>query len=354
MTPAARLHGNETLLEVDNLRVHFHSARGVARAVDGVSFRVRRGETFGLVGESGCGKTVTALSVMRLVPTPPGRIVGGRVMLNGQDLHGLPESSLRRIRGDRIGMVFQEPMGALNPVFTVGQQVTEVLRRHRDVSRRQAAELAVQMLERVRIPEPARRMTEYPHQLSGGMQQRVVIAMALACGPDLLIADEPTTALDVTTQARILELLRELQRELAMSVLLITHDLGVIAEAADRVGVMYGGRIVECAGVNAIFHDPQHPYMAGLLRSLPGRQRGGHPLPAIAGSVPSPLAYPSGCRFHPRCSLAVRACAETRPQLRKVQPGHGAACIRLPGYWREGEALPAGLEPPDPRAAHAR
>jgi oligopeptide/dipeptide ABC transporter ATP-binding protein len=342
---------DERLLEVQDLKVHFFTESGVARAVDGVSLDIKPRETFGLVGESGCGKSVTALSIMRLVPSPPGRIVGGRVLLEGRDLLSLPDDRMQRVRGDRIAMVFQEPMSALNPVFTVATQITEGIRRHRGVSRREARELAVDMLNRVRIPDPEQRMGEYPHQLSGGMQQRVMIAMALACRPDLLIADEPTTALDVTIQARILNLLQELQDELGMSVLLITHDLGVIAEVADRVAVMYAGRIVEYADVRTIFHNPRHPYMISLLESLPSRAERGERLPAIPGFVPDARSYPSGCRFHPRCFMAATECAEIDPELREVEPGHRAACIRLPGYWRDGEPRPEGLELVEPAAA---
>jgi len=345
------VNDQDKLLEVERLKVHFFTETGVARAVDGVSLDIKPRETFGLVGESGCGKSVTALSIMRLVPSPPGRIVGGRVLLDGQDLLELPEGHMRSVRGNRIAMIFQEPMTALNPVFTVGSQIIESIRTHRDVSRRQARRLAVDMLDRVRIPDPEQRMTEYPHQLSGGMQQRVMIAMALAGRPDLLIADEPTTALDVTIQARILNLLQELQDELGMSVLLITHDLGVIAEVADRVAVMYAGRIVEYAHVRTIFHSPRHPYMISLLESLPVRAERGKPLPAIAGFVPDARNYPSGCRFHPRCFMAAPECAEIDPELREVEPGHRAACIRLPGYWREGEPRPEELELVDPAGA---
>jgi len=339
------------LLDVRDLGVRFYTEDGVARAVDGVSFDIRHRETFCLVGESGCGKSVTALSIMRLVPSPPGRIVSGQIRFNGQSLLRLSPRAMRDVRGNHIGMVFQEPMTALNPVFTIGNQVTEAVLQHRKVSRREAHELALEMLNRVRIPQPARRMREYPHQLSGGMQQRVMIAMALVCRPELLIADEPTTALDVTIQARILALLRELQQELGMSVLLITHDLGVVAEVADRVAVMYAGQIVERADVRTIFNRPLHPYMISLLRSLPAMTPPGRRLNVIVGQVPDARRLPSGCRFHPRCYMAAACCAQVAPELREIEPGHAARCLRLKGYWREGEPVPPGADPIDPKEA---
>ncbi|MDP6438734.1 MAG: ABC transporter ATP-binding protein, partial [Candidatus Brocadiia bacterium] len=288
------------LLEVRDLATHFYTEQGVARAVDGVSFDVRRGETFCIVGESGCGKTMTALSILRLV-SPPGRIVAGRVEFEGQDLLRVPDKAMRSIRGRQIGMVFQEPTTSLNPVFTAGNQIAEAITAHLGASRKKARGMALEMLEKVRIPEPGRRLESYPHQMSGGMQQRVMIGMALACTPSLLIADEPTTALDVTIQAQILELLRELQREMGMSVLLITHDLGVVAEVADSVAVMYAGRIVESAGVKPVFRDPLHPYMVSLLKSLPTLGSRQEKLRVIPGQVPDPRRFPTGCRFHPRC-----------------------------------------------------
>ncbi len=338
------------LLDVRDLTVHFYTDAGVARAVDGVSFAVGRKETFCLVGESGCGKSVTALSIMRLVPAP-GRIVTGRTAFDGRDLRALSPPAMREMRGNSISMIFQEPMTALNPVFTVGNQIVEAVREHRDVSASQARDIAVEMLERVRIPEPVQRFGEYSHQMSGGMQQRVMIAMALTCRPQLLIADEPTTALDVTIQAQILDLLLDLQDELGMSILLITHDLGVVAEVADRVAVMYAGRIVEHADVRTIFRRPSHPYLVGLLRSLPAMSEPGQRLNVIPGQVPDARRYPRGCRFHPRCPIAVPQCARTEPELREVGPGHEAACIRLEGYWRRGEMVPPGLELVDPGAA---
>ncbi|NLW50117.1 MAG: ABC transporter ATP-binding protein [Candidatus Brocadiaceae bacterium] len=330
-----------TVLEVSDLRTEFRTENGIARAVDGVSFRIGRGETFCLVGESGCGKSVTALSILRLVPSPPGRITSGRVLFGGRDLRGLSERRMRRVRGAGIGMIFQEPMTALNPVFTVGNQVAEAVRAHADVSRSEARRRALDLMERVYIRDAARRYDDYPHQMSGGMLQRVMIAMALVGRPDLLIADEPTTALDVTVQARILDLLRELRDEMGMAVLLITHDMGVVAEVADTVAVMYAGRIVETADVRSVFRTPRHPYLVSLLRSLPRRGGRGGRLAVIPGHVPDPRRFPPGCRFHPRCFMAAPACADSEPELRGVGRGHRAACLRLPGYWADGA-------PPDP------
>ncbi len=320
---------NGSILTVDGLQTHFFTEEGVVRAVDGVTLSVRPGEMLGLVGESGCGKTVTALSILRLVPDPPGRIVGGTISFEGRDLVRLPEEEIRKIRGCAISMIFQEPMTSLNPVFTVGEQVAEGIRHHEKVSRREAWDQAVEVLKRVKIPDPARRAREYPHQLSGGMRQRVMIAIALALSPKLLIADEPTTALDVTIQAQILELLLGLQEEMKMAVMLITHDLGVIAETADRVVVMYAGRVVEEASVKELFDNPLHPYTQGLMESLPrletgkARQR----LRAIPGLVPNLLQLPTGCKFAPRCPKVVEQCWPTEPELREIRPGHSARCI---------------------------
>jgi oligopeptide/dipeptide ABC transporter ATP-binding protein len=320
---------NGSLLTVEGLETHFFTEDGVVRAVDGVSLSVRPGETLGLVGESGCGKTVTALSILRLIPDPPGRIVGGAISFEGRDLVQLPEEEIRRIRGRAISMIFQEPMTSLNPVFTVGEQVAEGIRQHKRVSKREAWEQAVDVLKRVKIPDPARRAREYPHQLSGGLRQRVMIAIALAMGPKLLIADEPTTALDVTIQAQILELLLGLQAEMKMAVMLITHDLGVVAETADRVVVMYAGRVVEEAPVTALFDDPLHPYTQGLLKSLPRLEagKGQRHLQAIPGLVPNLLELPTGCKFAPRCPKAVEQCWPTEPELREIKTGHWARCI---------------------------
>jgi len=320
---------NGSLLTVQDLQTHFFTGEGVVRAVDGVTLCVRPGETLGLVGESGCGKTVTALSILRLVPDPPGKIVGGTICFEGRDLLRLPEEEMRGIRGCAISMIFQEPMTSLNPVFTVGEQVAEGIRHHQKVSRREAWDRAVEVLRRVKIPDPARRAYEYPHQLSGGLRQRVMIAMALALGPRLLIADEPTTALDVTIQAQIIELLMGLQEEMQMAVILITHDLGVIAETADRVVVMYAGRVVEEASAEQLFETPLHPYTQGLLESLPKLEAGKRHrrLTAIPGLIPNLLDLPTGCKFAPRCPKVVGDCWPTEPDLREVRPGHWARCI---------------------------
>jgi peptide/nickel transport system ATP-binding protein/oligopeptide transport system ATP-binding protein len=321
---------SKPILRIEGLRTTFPSGSGQIAAVDGVTLDVPRGRTLGIVGESGCGKSMLSLSVMRLVP-PPGRLSDGHVLLNGRDLAALSPAEMRQVRGAEIAMIFQEPMTSLNPVHSVGDQITEAMRAHDPKA--SAAELkdrAIQALRRVRIPSPERRYAEYPHQLSGGMRQRVMIAMALACRPRLLIADEPTTALDVTVQAQILDLLRELQQETGMSVILITHDLGVVAEMADEVAVMYAGRVIERGTAADIFNDPQHPYTIGLLGSIPRIEEDRDRLLAIEGSVPPPFALPKGCRFHPRCPFAIRACTEADPPLRELSPGHSAACIRAP------------------------
>jgi peptide/nickel transport system ATP-binding protein len=300
----------ETLLQVEDLRTYFFTDRGVAKAVEGVSFSLAQGEVLGIVGESGCGKSVTALSIMRLVPDPPGRIVGGRISLEGRELLGLPEAAMQEIRGNRIGMIFQEPMTSLNPVFRIGDQIAEVLERHRRMNHHQALERAAEMLHRVGIPSPELHLRDYPHQMSGGMRQRVMIAMALACEPSLIIADEPTTAVDVTIQAQILELMQRLKESTGVSFLLITHDLGVIAEMAHHVLVMYAGRVVEQAGVLELFDKPLHPYTQGLMRSIPalavaeGRDR----LQAIPGAVPNLLELPVGCKFSDRCPFVFERC----------------------------------------------
>jgi oligopeptide/dipeptide ABC transporter ATP-binding protein len=314
------------LLSVRDLRTTFRTGAGVARAVDGVSFEVGRGETLGIVGESGCGKSVTGLSILRLIQ-PPGRIEeGSRVELEGRDLLTLDEESMRRIRGNRVAMIFQEPMTALNPVFTVGEQIAEVVRVHERAGRRAAWARAVAMLETVGIPAPAERAGEYPHQLSGGMRQRVMIAMALVLGPSLVIADEPTTALDVTIQAQILELLADLQRRLGTSIVMITHDLGVVAETASRVVVMYAGEVVEEAMVTTLFAEAHHPYTEGLLRAMPrvGQER--ERLATIPGTVPPPTAWPSGCRFHDRCPYAWERCVAEHPPLYQIGGGHVSRC----------------------------
>jgi peptide/nickel transport system ATP-binding protein/oligopeptide transport system ATP-binding protein len=296
--------------------------------VNGVSFHVDRGETVGLVGESGCGKTVTAFSIMRLIPIPPGRITGGRILLRGRNLLDLSGEEMRQLRGNEISMIFQEPMTALNPVYTVGDQIMEAIRLHQRVNRREARRRAIEMLAHVGIPSPEQRVDEYPHQLSGGMRQRVMIAMALSCHPAILIADEPTTALDVTIQAQILDLLRKLQEEMGMAILLITHDLGVVAETADRVAVMYAGRIAEYADVRTLFGSPRHPYTIGLLESIPRMNRELDELPVVPGTVPPPTAFPPGCPFHPRCPFAVDRCRTELPVLEEVSPGHQVRCHR--------------------------
>jgi oligopeptide/dipeptide ABC transporter ATP-binding protein len=318
------------LLEVRDLRTHFRADGREVAAVDGVSFAVEPGRTLGIVGESGCGKSVTALSIMGLVPQPPGRVAGGEILFEGTDLLRLPPAAMRELRGDRISMIFQEPMTSLNPSFTVGDQIVEVVLRHRRVTAAQARDRALEMLRQVRIPSPESRFDEYPHRLSGGMRQRVMIAMALACGPRLLIADEPTTALDVTIQAQILDLMRTLRRETGTAIVLITHDLGVIAEVADDVVVMYAGRVVERAGVAALFAQPQHPYTIGLLGSIPRLHLEQGRLAAIEGQVPGPEAAIAGCRFHPRCPFAIERCRREDPPPVAIAPGHEAACWRAP------------------------
>jgi len=319
----------EPLLEIRDLRTHFHTEEGVVRAVDGVSFAIARGETLGVVGESGCGKSVTALSVMKLLAMPPARIVAGEIRWRGRDLVPLPQDAMRTIRSKEIAMVFQEPMTSLNPVYSVGEQIAEVLRLHEGLGRRAALDRAIEMLRLVHIPHAERRARDYPHQFSGGMRQRVMIAMALSCNPQLLIADEPTTALDVTIQAQILDLLGELKAKMGMAVMLITHAMGVIAETAQRVAVMYAGKVVEEAPVQELFSAPRHPYTQGLIRSIPRidlaavhKQR----LETIRGVVPSLLEPAPGCRFAPRCPHAREACRET-PPLREVRPGHKVACV---------------------------
>jgi peptide/nickel transport system ATP-binding protein len=327
----------DVVLDVKGLQTVFFTNSGLFRAVNDVSFTVHRGETLAIVGESGCGKSVTALSIMRLVPDPPGRIVGGSVLLEGTDLLGLDEDRMRQVRGNRISMIFQEPMTSLNPVMRIGDQITEAVRLHRTMTRKEAWQKAVEMLRLVRIPEPERRALEYPHQLSGGMRQRAMIAMALACRPALLIADEPTTALDVTIQAQILALVLELQNELGMGLILITHDLGVVAQTAQRVIVMYAGRKVEEADVETLFANPRHPYTRGLMASIPAvpsqHAKAGARLVEIPGMVPSLVKLPAGCAFAPRCKLAIARCHEEYPPLQAWEAGHLAAC------WRAAETV---------------
>ncbi len=319
----------EPLLAVDDLRVHLSTPRGVVRAVDGVDFSLQPGTSLGIVGESGCGKTMTALALMRLLPSPPARIVSGRIMFDGEDVVALDEQRLRALRGNAMAMIYQDPMTTLNPVFTAGEQIAEAVRLHRNASRAAAMARAIEMLELVGIPDPTRCAQSYPHQLSGGMRQRAVIAMALACHPKLLIADEPTTALDVTIQAQILDLLRRLQQELGTAIILITHDLGVIADLVDTVVVMYAGKVAERASVKRLFSAPRHPYTQGLLRSVPSLETREHRMRTIDGAVPSALAMPSGCRFHPRCAIARDICRSEEPPLVSDGAGGEAACWAL-------------------------
>lgn len=368
----------QPLLELKDLSVGFDTERGQIRPVAEVSFSIYPGQTVALVGESGCGKSVTALSILRLIPQPPGRILGGQVLLEGQDLLKLSERDMRDVRGKDIAMIFQEPMTSLNPVYTIGDQIMEAVTLHQHVSTREARDIAERSLNDVGISDPHRRLQEYPHQMSGGMRQRVMIAMALSCQPKLLIADEPTTALDVTIQAQILELLRKLQRERGMSILLITHDLGVVAENADTVGVMYASRIVEFATVEELFDHPKHPYTEGLFRSIPKLGQHAKRLETISGMVPAPTRFPSGCKFHPRCprtrkiAESIKAgqpvsmpagsnvppettpirdadgeifdvlskCVGIEPTLREVKPAHWAACHVLENYEKSPPTAP--------------
>ncbi len=332
---AASSAPKQAALEVTGLQTYFYTRDGIVRAVEDVSFHVDRGETLAIVGESGCGKSMTALSIMRLIPDPPGRIVGGRIVLDGQDLMELSEAEMRDVRGNDISMIFQEPMTSLNPVMRIGKQISEALILHQGMTKAQALARSVEMLELVKIPEPERRVKEFPHQLSGGMRQRVMIAMALACNPKVLIADEPTTALDVTIQAQILDLIVKLQEDLETGVILITHDLGVVAETANRVIVMYAGRKVEEADVNTLFANPRHPYTRGLLASVPSLaivsgqdQAPQERLEEIPGIVPALHSLPEGCAFAPRCPSATDACRQARPEFEEKRSSHWAACFR--------------------------
>ncbi|WP_136652019.1 ABC transporter ATP-binding protein [Paracoccus aeridis] len=318
------------LLSIENLVIEFGAPRHRFPAVNGIDLTLEKGRTLGLVGESGCGKSVTSLAVMRLVPQPPGHYAGGRIMFEGRDLLALPESEMRKLRGGRIGMVFQEPMTSLNPVYTLGVQLREMLQAHSDLPDRAARDRAVELLDMVGLPSPAKRIDDYPHQLSGGQRQRVMIAMALANDPVLLIADEPTTALDVTIQAQILELLQNLQERTGTAILLITHDLGVVAETCDEVAVMYGGLVVERAPTRALFADPQHPYTIGLMAAVPRLDAPADRLATIPGSVPPPWANRQGCRFASRCPLAIDVCRARQPPLAPLGPDHSVACWRAP------------------------
>ncbi|HRE40129.1 MAG TPA: ABC transporter ATP-binding protein [Ignavibacteria bacterium] len=322
------------LLEVKNLKTYFYTDDGVSKAVDDVSFNLEKGETLGIVGESGCGKSVTSLSIMRLIATPPGKIAGGEILFKGRDILKISEKEMREIRGNDISMIFQEPMTSLNPVFTCGNQIEEVLILHQNISKQDAKQKAIDMLKLVGIPAPEQRYNEYPHQLSGGMRQRVMIAIALACNPEILIADEPTTALDVTVQAQILELIEKLQRDLGMGVLIITHDLGVIAEVSDKVCVMYASKVAEYGDVKDIFKNPKHPYTIGLMNSIPkSTDSKKSKLATIEGTVPAATHYPQGCHFCTRCVFALEKCWKEEPPIEKVSNNHTVAC------WRKDEPL---------------
>ena len=328
---------SEKLLEVKNLKTYFYTDDGVVKSVDGVSFSVEKGKTLGIVGESGCGKSITSLSIMQLVETPPGKIVDGEIIYEGEDLLKKNKEEMRKIRGGQIAMIFQEPMTSLNPVFTVGEQIMEALRIHTDLDKHQAKERAIEMLKLVKIPLAEKRFNEYPHQLSGGMRQRVMIAMALSCNPKLLICDEPTTALDVTIQAQILDLINELKEKLGTSNMMITHDLGVIAEVADDVMVMYAGRVVEYGSADAIYESPKHPYTAGLMDCIPKLSDADDKrLSVIEGMVPSFDQMPKGCAFCPRCTEAKKICAEKVPELVEVD-GQKVRCFKYTSEWEDGE-----------------
>ena len=325
---------NDTVLNVDGLKTYFFTRNGVVKAVDGVSFNVGRSETLAIVGESGCGKSMTALSLMRLIPEPPGKIIEGTIHLDGRNLMQLSEDEMRAVRGNDISMIFQEPMTSLNPVMTIGTQISEALILHQKLSKAKALARSIEMLQLVRIPEPEQRAKEYPHQLSGGMRQRAMIAMALSTKPKVLIADEPTTALDVTIQAQVLDLMKDLVSEFGMAILFITHDLSVIAQTADRVAVMYLGRILETGTVRQGIQTPVHPYTQGLLNSLPKLDALDEPLTPVAGDIPSPLERPPGCVFHTRCPKAkAGVCDQTIPELFSVDSGQSAACFALTGGW---------------------
>ncbi|WP_391119584.1 ABC transporter ATP-binding protein [Psychrobacillus sp. L3] len=335
---------NEVVLEVKNLKTHFISNKGTAKAVDGIDFVLRKGETMGIVGESGCGKSMTSLSILRLIPSPPGKIVDGQVLLKGQDLVTMSEEEIRKIRGNRISMIFQEPMTSLNPVIPVGEQIAEALRLHQGLSKKQAWDKSVEMIGLVGIPSPEKRAKQEPFQLSGGMRQRIMIAMALACTPEVLIADEPTTALDVTIQAQILEIMKDLQKKIGMGIIFITHDLGVVAEMCDQVGVMYAGQIVEHQDTKDLFKNPLHPYTQGLIGSLPKLYEDQEELQIIEGTVPSPYEYPEGCRFAERCPFAKDICIQKQPNLIQYDENSKVRCWKYSDEWqdsltKEGVAL---------------
>ena len=321
----------ETVLQVKNLKTYFYTEEGMVPAVDGLDFELGKGETLAIVGESGCGKSVTSLSVLRIVPTPPGKILDGEILYKGEDLLKKSEREMSAIRGNEISMIFQEPLTSLNPVFTIGKQITDILRMHQGMNKKQAYEKAVEMLAKVRIPSPEKVVNDYPHQLSGGMRQRVMIAMALACNPGILIADEPTTALDVTIQAQIMHLLCDLKKDRDTSIILITHDLGVVAQIAENVMVMYAGQAVEYADVKSIFKEPLHPYTKGLLKSLPVLGEEKDELYSIKGNIPSPKDYPQGCRFSPRCDQACEKCRKEPPPLTVLPDGRKVRCWNYVG-----------------------
>lgn len=324
---------NETILEVKDLKTYFYTKRGVSKAVDGIDFSLKKGETLGIVGESGCGKSMTSLSILRLIPSPPGKIEGGEIIFKGKDLVKLPDYEMRKIRGNEISMIFQEPMTSLNPVIPVGDQIAEAIRLHQNMSKKEARAKAVDMLKLVGIPSPEKRAKQEPFQLSGGMRQRVMIAMALSCNPEVLIADEPTTALDVTIQAQILELIKDLQNRLGMGVIIITHDLGVVAETCDTVAVMYAGNVVEHAPTQSLFDQPKHPYTRGLLASLPKIDQDTEELYTIEGSVPSSYNMPQGCRFATRCPFAQSICQQQKPELLEQQDGSKVRCWIYSSEW---------------------
>lgn len=331
----------ERLLEVEDLRTYFYTEDGVVPAVDGISFTLDKGKTLGIVGESGCGKSVTSLSVMRLIASPPGKIVSGKISFEGKDLLKISEKEMRKVRGNEISMIFQEPMTSLNPVFTIGDQICEAILLHQKVTKKQARQQAIELLKKVGIPSAEKRVDDYPHQMSGGMRQRVMIAMALSCNSKLLIADEPTTALDVTIQAQILDLMKKVRNDFSASIMLITHDLGVVADLADDVIVMYAGKIVERAAVRHIYKNPKHPYTQGLLGSIPKLNEVKERLHVIEGTVPNPFCMPEGCRFNPRCRYTKDICIQKQPPLMKVEENHEAACWMLTDY---KETAPSGKE----------
>ncbi len=321
----------DSILKVRSLTIHFFTEEGIVRAVEDVSFDIYSSEILCLVGESGCGKSVTALSILKLIPCPPGKVISGEIIFNGKEMISLSESEMQKIRGNEISMIFQEPMTSLNPVFTIGDQIIEAIELHQGLSKKEARKKAIEMLRKVKIPFPEKRIDDYPHQLSGGMRQRAMIAMALSCEPKLLIADEPTTALDVTIQAQVLSLLKEIQKDMGMAIMLITHDLGIVSEIADRVAVMYAGRIVEMGPVGKIFNNTKHPYTKGLLESIPKLEEERKRLNAISGQVPNPMDLPNGCKFHPRCYMATEECKKDEPSFFLVDSEHFSRCLR----WKE-------------------